>query len=565
MATLSSSNVTTTLGQYVYDANGNLSQAYELSGTTLYDRDSQGNPTQITDGSGRYVSVSGSAAIPSSITPGGTADLATSISYASSWAVTSVTGPNSATATTAYDAYGRPSSSTSADGAVTSYTYTYVPNTQTAAVGTQWKRTTLDGFGRVLSVQVGHGSTTDPPVSTVDTQYAPCGCSPLGKMWRVSLPYAPGGTQVWTTYTYDTSGRTLTVTKPDNASTTHYAYAGNTTTVTDPAGKWKKFTTDALGNLTQVTEPDPANPASATYVTTYAYNAFNQLTGVTMPRGNITQTRSFTWSGSDLASATNPENGTVSYQYDSAHHVTQRTAAKGQVTTYEYDAYGRLTTTHHFPTAGQEDLNQRVTYGYDSGTNGWGRLAQVTFKDQNGNGTQFQYLYSYNAAGRIVWRRMAVGSTNFDSSYTWDNQGRMTSRTDPPNLIPDDGSTPNPYTYQYDAMGNLTSVANSADTVATATYNFAGQMTSLNNQTFSYNSLMQLSGTTATQWGNTTVNLQYNYTAGQNNGRLLSSKDNISGETITYAYDALNRLASAPAPFGPLARPTPRGRARVHG
>src|ERR1035438_6080167 len=101
----------------------------------------------------------------------------------------------------------------------------------------------------------------------VDTQYAPCACSPLGKMWRVSQPYAPGGTPVWTTYTYDGSGRTLTVTAPDGASQTQYTYSGNNVTVTDPAGKWKTSTTDASGNLVTLTEPDPQGGANLT--TTY--------------------------------------------------------------------------------------------------------------------------------------------------------------------------------------------------------------------------------------------------------------------------------------------------------
>src|SRR5258708_6445013 len=100
----------------------------------------------------------------------------------------------------------------------------------------------------------------------VDTQYAPCACSPLGKMAAVSQPYAPGETPVWSTYTYDASGRRLTVIAPDG-STTHYAYQGNTVTVTDPPGKWKMSTTDALGNLVTVTEPDPAGGANL--VTSY--------------------------------------------------------------------------------------------------------------------------------------------------------------------------------------------------------------------------------------------------------------------------------------------------------
>jgi hypothetical protein len=35
----------------------------------------------------------------------------------------------------------------------------------------------------------------------------------------------------------------------------HCNFAGS---VTDAAGKWKKFTRDAVGNLVKVTEPDPA-------------------------------------------------------------------------------------------------------------------------------------------------------------------------------------------------------------------------------------------------------------------------------------------------------------------
>jgi YD repeat-containing protein len=186
--------------------------------------------------------------------------------------VTSVSGPNGATSTTNYDTYGRPTNSTIADGAQTTYTYTYNPNTQTATLGNRWKKTTLDGFGRTIKVETGHHTTT---VAVVDTEYAPCACAPLGKMRRVSQPHAPGATPVWTTYTYDASGRTLTVTAADGASVTQYAYQGNKTTVTDPAGKWKTFTNDANGNLVTVAEPNPQGGAD--YVTSYTYNGNNQL------------------------------------------------------------------------------------------------------------------------------------------------------------------------------------------------------------------------------------------------------------------------------------------------
>ncbi len=53
-----------------------------------------------------------------------------------------------------------------------------------------------------------------------------------------------------------------------------------------------------------------------------------------MPRSTGTQTRIFTRYGSHLASSTNPENRTVTYQYDGSGHVNQRVDAKGQQTVY---------------------------------------------------------------------------------------------------------------------------------------------------------------------------------------------------------------------------------------
>jgi RHS repeat-associated protein len=521
--------------------------------------------------------------LPGVITPNENANLATTLTYSGSWAVTSLTGPNGANSATTYDGWGRPTTTKIPDGAVTTYGYAYVKvdgtgvNQQTAMLGTgtaaRWKRTTLDGFGRVVRVESGNGLATTPAVSQVDTQYAPCACSPLGKMWRVSMPYAPSGAPIWTTYTYDGSGRTLTVTAPDGSVTrTEYlsaygGYTGNLVRMTDPAGKWKIQQTDAMGNLIRVIEPNPGRGAD--WITSYTYDVLGHLTGVSMPRSNGTQTRTFVYTGVDLMSATNPENGTVTYQYDASHHVTKRTDAKGQETRYTYDAYGRLTEVQHWATpcfgcSFQELPKQRVDYSYDINPlnasysqNAWGRLAAVQFLDENLQ--PMSYMYSYNQAGRVAAQRMdyngrIVGEGSFEATYAWDNEGRMTGINYGPQ-----------YTFQYDANGRLSGMVQPPTdqypyewTLATATYGVAGQMTgfayqeSLNgfryNESRAYNSMLQMTGIGAAQTnGVVMMNMAYVYTAGANNGRIAQSIDGLTNETVNYTYDAVNRLSGVSA------------------
>jgi RHS repeat-associated protein len=517
--------------------------AYDIGGVPYYTADAYGHSASIqTNPDSNY-------SLPGVITPNGNSDMATSATYATSWAVTSMTGPNGAQGTTTYDSYGRPTQTQIPDGAVTTYTYTYSPgaSTQTATVNGRWKTTTLDGFGRTIRVQTGNGSTT---VSTVDTQYAPCACSPLGKLWRVSQPYAPGATPVWTTYTYDGSGRTLTVTAPDGASTTWYTYAGTYTTVHDPAGKGNTSVVDAFGNLVALWETDPALGNVSAY---YTYTPVNQLATVTMIRGTVTQTRTFVYSGWDMVSATNPENGTVTYTYDGNHHVTSRTDNLGQQTQYDHDAYGRVTQVRYYWANGTE-VNS-IDYYYDGNNpfdstftqNSMGRLSAVRFDGEDAMSSSLRYQYSYNAAGRVTGQRLRVGQNNssswlgMEADYQWDNEGRMTSLA-----YPGVSTTAG---YQYDANGRMSGMTwdsgSGPQPYASATYGPAGQMLTLSygagTETRTYNSLLQLTSQVVPGY----LNMTYNYSPSGNNGRITSSVDGVTGESTTYSYDTLNRLSTA--------------------
>ena len=217
----------------------------------------------------------------------------------------------------------------------------------------------------------------EPPSATgtvnqVDTAYDSCGCSPLGKLKSTSFPHAAGAGAVWTTNTYDGIGRTLSVQAPDGASTTTYSYQGNVVTVTDPAGAWKKYTSDAFGRLRTVEEP---NPAGGSYFTTYTYDELDHLISVNMPRPTGTQTRTFNYidpatskPGALLRWANNPESGTVTYTYDSSNRLSKVTDAKNQQKVMTYDCLSRVIQVQRFYNSGGyvEDTMQRTNFSYDS-------------------------------------------------------------------------------------------------------------------------------------------------------------------------------------------------------
>ncbi len=344
---------------------------------------------------------------------------------------------------------------------------------------------------------------------------------------------------------------------PGNSGTTTYVYQGNTVTVTDPAGKWKKYTSDALGNLAQVTEPDPGGGAD--HQTYYTYNLRGQLTGVSMPRGGTTQTRTFNYDlpTGRLSNATNPENGTVSYTYNADGTVASRTDAKNQQVQYSYDGFQRVTQIRRYPvTGGAEDLCQRVNFTYDQGTNGWGRLYQASWGGWPGCALPWTETYTYTVAGGVT-RKTLDYQVDLWADYTYDNEGRRVS-VRPSNTY----YTGPTFTYTFDDMGRpvkLTSTqyGQSVDWAKDVVYNAAGQIaemkytqneqgTAYYTETRQYNLLQQMTRITVPG----VLDQEYRFSETQNNERITQKKDWISGEEISYQYDSLNRLISA-ATTGP--------------
>jgi len=547
---------------------GNVTQILTPDAVRNVKYDIGGMLTSVDDGNSHSVSLQPASgtnfSAPGTVLPNGLADLQSTFTYSAALLPASATGPNSDSTTNTYDSFGRVATSVSPTGAMTSYNYNYAQRQITATISgagiqTRWQRATVDGFGRTIKVETGDGATTR---STVDITYGAASCAPLGKVVSASQPYAPGDTEVYKRYTYDGSGRTLTITAPDGASVTRYSYQGNQTTVTDPAGKWKKYTRDAFGNLAAVNEPNPQGGAD--YVTSYNYDALNHLTQVTMTRGGTTQTRSFSYDATThrLTRTVTPESGTVQYAYNADGTLLSKVDQKGQKIQYQYDSYARPSYIYFYAVgATLPDPCQTVRISYDQqeipGSTSYpkGRRTGIHWGEASGCPYKFEELYSYTQPGfvqtkRVTATKAGTSTVNLDGNFTYDSEGRVLSYQPPPQDSSTAASTAL-YSYYRDTLGRATGLSNQGNVVVyTATYGAANQLLSMYypqdgyTETRQYNANLQLTRLTATPQSGTGIDIEYDY-ASPTNGRVSQTKDWITGSQVTYTYDSLSRLTQA--------------------
>ena len=177
-------------------------------------------------------------------------------------------------------------------------------------------------------------------------------------------------------------------------------------------------------------------------------------------------------------------------------------------------------------------------------------------------------MYSYTQAGLPAAKRLQVnhlvgwqdshgvlhqntGTRNLDTTYAYNNEGEVTAMTYP-------GTTPGytngvptnvtgaSYNYSYDTRYRLSGMTDSGSNtiVSNVGYDPANRLLTMNypgaNETRNYNVLGQLVNLAANG-----ENLTYNYPSGTNNGKVSSMDNAVSGETVTYTYDTLNRMITA--------------------
>ncbi len=522
------------LRNFAYDIAGNLRTADLDCCTTkawLYDSTTQyGYPVSTTSG------------------PVG-AQLATSALYnLASGTVASSTDENGKTTNYGYDGVDRPTTVTLPNGVVLTTAYDdaslqpSVTGSSNANSAVQFTR--FDGLGRAILGELRNNTTV---VSTTETQY-----DSVGRPFQASNPYAPSETKLWSVTTYDSLSRALTVTPPGAGGGYQYAYSGNVVTITDPAGKQRRNTSDGLGRLVKVEEPGFGDgiPGKGSVV----ISGFIQFTSVEECDDFPPFTCHTIITGYDSGSVSITVNGltkTVSYgQTSTAANLTTALANAINAdsgypvnagvtggTTINLTAKTVGVSTNYSLTASSQ-TNDPATYGGPSFTatrsgptltGGWNPSGPDTATLV----TPMPTTYTYDVLDNLLtvaqaqgWPQGGITAPPQNRTYNYDSLSRLTSA-----VTPESGTVP---TYYTPAAGGTCSY----DPSAVCRRVDARSITS----TYSYDGLGRL-GTVSYSDGTPTVTYTYGTSsASNNNGRLVSLADGAGSES--YTYDLMGRITN---------------------
>ena len=420
--------------------------------TTAYTYDAAGNPLTVTvtdtaTGVARTTTRTyNSLELLSSVTdPMGNV---TSYGYDNFGELTSITNPlGQITQITAYNADGRPLSVVDANGVETDLTYDPIGRLASKSTAGATTRYTYDRMGNLTMVTL-----------------------PTGVYVQYSYDQAERLVQIndnlndTITYQLDSLGnRTGETTEDPNGNitrVTHSAYddLNHLTQVTGGAGQMTAYAYDPLGNVTGVTDPlgnqrhqsfDSLNRLASVIdtaggTTNYTHDPLDRVTDVTDPKNLDTH---YVYDGfGDVVETDSPDTGKTTFTYDLDGNRLTKADANGNTTTYTYDALNRVTSTAY------TDTSLDVTYTYDSGTDGVGRLTGI--QDKSGS-----TAYVYDARGNTIQKSVTVEANTFVISYQYDLADELSSFTYPDGIQ---------IKYLRDQVGRITTVLETRKNVLSA-------------------------------------------------------------------------------------------------
>ncbi|WP_411111951.1 DNRLRE domain-containing protein [Streptomyces sp. c-19] len=464
--------------QFGYDGFGNLKTVTDPKGvattsvtgdyTTTYDYDAYGQLAKATDANGNATVNSDFSDIgyPKKITDA--ESHATSFVYDERGQVTSVTDTLGTTTTQTYDAFKRPlvnkvpkvqaqgsfittpapvydandnvTSSTAADGAVS--TAVYDPADQvTSSTGPDNNlsgRTSLYSYDKVGNLR----TTTEPKgaaTTAVPDDYVTT--NTYNEIYQLLSVVNAQGDKV--SYEYDNVGNAVTVIDPkknatadttDYTSKTAYDLNHRVTKVTDAAGKYTTTTydkdslvletTDKEGNKSQVVYDERGKvieqkvPYEGTTVrsTKFEYDQMGNTTKVISPRGTATAAADDFTSRTEYDKLNRPVKQFLPYDPADTRHNNPNV-----YTQTVYDAVGRTARVSAPPSEGQTVRNDTDYTYFD---NGWPKTVTDPW--------DIVTSYGYNQTGQQVSRTLtsAGGSSSRTMGWAYYPDGSLQARTD---------------------------------------------------------------------------------------------------------------------------------------
>lgn len=366
-----------------------------------------------------------------------------------------------------YDAKGRVSKQTLADGGTYTFTYTDHPDGKVATATvvepeSLTRVVTYDTSGYLTSdrravgtalerrVDIGRDPATHVPTSVDDNTGT-----------KVTSSYDQFHRANQTTYQSGTSTRSI--------SATYGGPEGAVDSVTDALGKTTRFEFDNKGNVNKVVDPTGRS-------TSMTWDDQGNMTASTDGAGNKT---TYEWANGQVESVTDPEGRKTRYIYDDAGRVVATVAPNGgytaleldaanqlksikdplaRITSFEYDHNGNLTKRTD-PRLGTWTFIPDVMDRLASATDPRGKVSTFTYTklgeektvtNRNGDTTEYRYdaLRRLNFTGYGRTGSAAPYQYASTQQFTYDNRDQLTR-------IADSAPGAGDVTFGYDGWGNV--------------------------------------------------------------------------------------------------------------
>jgi len=400
--------------------------------------------------------------------------------------VTQINYPDGGTESFIYNSFGQATSHTLRTGGTDSFTYdarglrqTYRDAYHATGNPSMWYQ--YDGLDRVSGVTDALGASSGDANHTTNYTYNSRGQllttthpvdpgpnnggstdAQAGQRYTITNAFNPNGTLASktdeenhaTSFTYDDYRRLRSVTTPGhNTPLTAYAFYdangvgedythadSNPTWLVSPSQKKTKsaYREDYL--RTSVTQGFGTTDAATT---SYGYDNVGNVTSMLSPNEQVGQI----YSGFSTTRTYDERNRTMSI-----------TDAHNGITTFKYDAAGRMASVTRSPSG------QVTTYdSYDV----MNRLLQQTVKQTPDPDAVTKYTYYTSGLLHTMQDpRLVATNSSYSYSYTFDQMGRETSLMYPP----DSGNVQRTESWHYDTAGRVDTLTNRAGNLATFAY-----------------------------------------------------------------------------------------------